>query len=497
MKKKKKSELFITETKQKVLIIDTRQYFQVDFLKAAMIFLVIFDHMVSWGVKSNIAVTLWERISIPVFLVIMGFNMGISFQRKGDQSLKELYSWNYFKSKILRYIVPFLVLYGFSTLLGLILYQFNISEMYHGQYYPSHGFMNLFIGILPFWGPGNWFLPLIFQSIIILPLLYKALTKKPNLTLILCFIIEIAMHLAIFFFIGNLYPGSVISWSKIHMLNMFMTSILFYLPAIGFGMWFSFGYKLEQNRNFFMWIIYPISLAFICAYQFFGFRIMIGGVPLLRGDYHFLISPYSAFLFLLAMKCLPQNSDNKFSHVISLIGRSTYHILLTQILGYGIIYALRGTHYLIDVGFTFLDALNLIYAWLLFISFGILWFKIDQEKNLIRRLLYYINFFLIFSVIIFFIYVTLIPPEFDWVPLPLIIILIYALIGLTISFVTKKPIRTTTIALWTSFLVYDFFITILYIAILPPTEYLIQNISISTFFVFVVIGTVLDYTIKN
>ncbi|MFW9940056.1 MAG: acyltransferase family protein [Candidatus Thorarchaeota archaeon] len=497
MEKKQISELLITETDNEILERNTKEFFQVDFLKAAMIFLVIFDHMVSWGIKSDIGVALWERISIPVFLVIMGFNMGISFQRKGDLSLKKLYSWSYFKSKILRYIFPFLVLYGFSTLLGLILYQFNISEMYHRQYYPSHGFINLFIGILPFWGPGNWFIPLVFQSILILPLLYKALTKKPILTLILCFIIEIAMQLVIFFFIGNLYPGGVISWPKVHILNIFMTSILFYLPAIGLGMWFSFGYKLEQNRNFFMWIIYPISLAFICAHQFFGFRIMIGELPLLRGDYHFLIVPYSAFLFLLAMKFLPQNSDNKFSQVISLIGKSTYHILLTQILGYGIIYALRGTHYLIDVGFTFLDALNLIYAWLIFISFGILWFKIDQEKNLIRRLLYYINFFLIFSVIIFFIFETLIPPEFDWVPLPLIIILIYAVIGLTISFATKKPIRTTTIALWTSFLVYNFLITILYIDILPSTEYLIQNISISIFFVLVVIGTVLDYIFRK
>ena len=82
-------------------------FFQVDFLKAVMIFLVIFDHIVYWDIKSNIGVTLWERISIPVFLVIMGFNMGYSFQQKGELSLKELYSWSYFKRKILHYFVPF------------------------------------------------------------------------------------------------------------------------------------------------------------------------------------------------------------------------------------------------------------------------------------------------------------------------------------------------------------------------------------------------------
>ena len=75
-------------------------FFQIDFLKASMIFLVIFDHMVSWNIKSDIGVALWERISIPVFLVILGFNMGHSFRGQGELSLRQLYSWRYFKKKI-------------------------------------------------------------------------------------------------------------------------------------------------------------------------------------------------------------------------------------------------------------------------------------------------------------------------------------------------------------------------------------------------------------
>jgi len=57
-------------------------FFQVDVLKTIMIFLVIFDHTIPWDIKDHLGVALWERISIPVFLVIMGFNMGLSFQKK-------------------------------------------------------------------------------------------------------------------------------------------------------------------------------------------------------------------------------------------------------------------------------------------------------------------------------------------------------------------------------------------------------------------------------
>lgn len=62
------SEIALVETEKKISEKSEEAFFQIDFLKAAMIFLVIFDHMVSWNIKSEIGVTLWERISIPVFL---------------------------------------------------------------------------------------------------------------------------------------------------------------------------------------------------------------------------------------------------------------------------------------------------------------------------------------------------------------------------------------------------------------------------------------------
>ena len=123
-------------------------FFQIDFLKAVMIFLVIFDHFVSWNIKGDIGVALWERISIPVFLVILGFNMGHSFRGQGDKSLKQLYSCSYFKKKSLRYIIPFLILYAVSTFIGLFMYGFNFVAMYDTQYYPSHGIINLFYFIV-------------------------------------------------------------------------------------------------------------------------------------------------------------------------------------------------------------------------------------------------------------------------------------------------------------------------------------------------------------
>jgi len=454
------NETILQDLEQEAIDGRKSNYFQIDFLKAAMIFLVIFDHFVAWSIKSEIGVALWERISIPVFLVVMGFNMGLSFKGKEALSLKVLYSWSYFKKKIKRYILPFLIIYVVSTFIGLFMYGFDLEAMYYGQFYPDHGLINFIMGIMPFWGPGNWFLPVIFQSILIMPLLYKLFTKKPVITLILTLIVEIAMQITVFLFIGE-----ITSLEEVHLIGMFMNSVPFYLSAVGLGMWFSFGHKLTIKRNWFMWIIFPISLIYIIANQFFNFRFRIDGVLLLRGDYHFLVFPYSAMLVLLALRYLPQKSDWRISKSISLIGKSTYHILLTQILGYGMIAAWWGTHYGMDVPFNPFDIIDLVALWILFIWFGILWYKIDRQEDLIRRILYYFNFFIIFTCLLFLSFWS----QGFWVPIPLMIISVYAIAALIIHYVIKRPLTIPILSVCTGFLVINFILMILQVGVSLPS----------------------------
>jgi hypothetical protein len=411
----------------------------------------------------------------------MGFNMGLSFKGKEDLSLKELYSWSYFKKKIIRYIIPFLIIYVVSTFIGLFMYGFDFEAMYNGQFYPNHGIINLIMGILPFWGPGNWFLPVIFQSILIMPLLYKAFTKNPLVTLRLTFIIEIAMQIIVFFVIGE-----ITSWEEVHYLGIFMNSILFYLSAVGLGMWFSFGHKLTSERNRFMLYLFLISLVYIIAYQFYNFRLRLDGVPLLRGDYHFLVFPYSAVLVLLALRFLPQKSEWRISKSISLIGKSTYHILLTQILGYGMITAWWGTHYGMNVPFNPFDIIDLVGLWILFIWFGIMWYKIDRQEDLIRRILYYFNFFIIFvSLLLLSFWI-----QGFWVPIPLMIISVYAIAALIIHYAIKRPLTIRILGVWTGFLVISFISMILQVEVFLQSEFWILLIPIGAYLIFAIIYTV-------
>lgn len=77
-------------------------------LKAIMLALVIMDHSFTHQFLHQYYSSFWERISIPILMIIMGFNMGYSFHQRSVNSLKELYSFKYFEAKLRRYMIPYL-----------------------------------------------------------------------------------------------------------------------------------------------------------------------------------------------------------------------------------------------------------------------------------------------------------------------------------------------------------------------------------------------------
>ena len=97
------------------------------------------------------------------------------------------------------------------------------------------------------------------------------------------------------------------------------------------------------------------------------------------GDYNFLSFPYSAFLFLIVMKIFPKNPESKFSKIIKKISKSTYHILLFQILYFSIAY-----HFWFSIADGF-DSHPIDYLWyyplnlLITITGGIIWQTLESK----------------------------------------------------------------------------------------------------------------------
>ena len=378
-----------------------KNYFQVDIMKAWMIFLVILDHSTTHDFLSQYGSALWERIAIPGFVVIMGFNLGISFKEKGITTLKEAYSNEYFVSKMKRYIIPYIILYFIQTIIYLFVNVIFHPLLIDNGNYDFSGYVML--GYTPFWGPGMWFIPALFGSILVFPLLYICYKKTPITTFIACFIIEWIMHNLAF----NLYPSP--GWFT---RQFFSTHIFYMFSGIGMGLWISDDHELNSPRNVIItWILLPLSLIYLIIYAIFGFgglwQIMYEfGFGWIGGDYNFLSFPYTVILFLIILKIFPKNLENKYSKIIKKISRSTYHILLVQILYFSIAY-----HF----WFSIADGFNshpIDYLWYyplnLLITFtgGIIWQTLESKfyKKINENKIYGIIYKILFSLaVVFFI----------------------------------------------------------------------------------------------
>ncbi|MHA1614870.1 MAG: acyltransferase family protein [Candidatus Thorarchaeota archaeon] len=310
-------------------------YFQLDALKAIAIAFVIMDHSLTWEIKGAIGSIFWERLSIPFFLIVMGFNMAYSFKYSGAASLQELYSWESFKRKFKRYVIPFAVLYLGSILVGMATGLLTFNEY-------------TLLGTLPFWGPGNWFIAVLFGSIVVFPAIYWIFKEHPILTVVLCFLGEIVLQAIMYIW----FPYPIESALGEFIVSAIRLNIIFFLPAVGLGLWFSKGYDLGEKRNWSMYIYLPISVIFMVDYVTITpgtFRGILGSIPFIgdfftfvqefiRGDYTLIFYGYAAFLFLLAMMLIPEKATGSFQGFVQRVGRASYHILLFQIFYMSILY---------------------------------------------------------------------------------------------------------------------------------------------------------------
>ena len=303
-------------------------YFQLEVLKAIAIAFVVMDHSLTWEIKGAMGNIFWERLSIPFFLIVMGFNLGVSSKYRNMNSFENLYSLDYFKRKIKRYILPFIILYMGSIILGVTFGYIDTSEY-------------LLLGFLPFWGPGNWFIPLLFGSIIVFPVIYWLFDKLPLVTVGFCFLSELILQ----YILSLLYPATSSVFDSF-IITAIRVNTLFFLPAIGLGLWFSRGFNIKDKRNWFIFPYLGISVFFMFDYQ----SGIISSIPgtfgelisriqeFIIGDYTLLFYGYAAFFFLVAMVVVSPTPSGPVTRFVQRIGRSTYHILLFQIFWMSIVY---------------------------------------------------------------------------------------------------------------------------------------------------------------
>ncbi len=295
-----------------------KDFQQIDVIKGFAIISVIILHSVDEKalLKTYSVLHIWQ--AVPIFMVLMGLNTGMSvFNKKPEFS--ELYTKTYFKKKFDRIVVPFLIIFGLSIVLGFIWYW--LTDQYKIEFRTSN-----LMGVLPVPGPGNYFITLTFQSILLLPIIKYGFKWHPFATIISLVVLEVAFLLLS----DNL---------QLFTRNKYLYSAAFprYFSAIAFGLVLS---KLVFRQARATKITLIASTALISGVYLL--EIMYGdlNLPLIKEEWktqNVLTFSYAAFAIFLLFKALPSQSNFKFLKFLAVLGKSSYHIFLIQIIYFGLI----------------------------------------------------------------------------------------------------------------------------------------------------------------
>lgn len=147
-----------------------------DNVKGVCILFVVITHF-SWNLEEIWAMffPFWIDMAVPIFMIISGYVYALSFSRKKVNCLVDAYNANYIICKIIKYTVPYTIIFGIEIYLEEIRLKQNIN---------IHGIVTLFFqgGM----GPGSYYYPMLLQLVFIFPIVYFII-KKYKFGILLCF----------------------------------------------------------------------------------------------------------------------------------------------------------------------------------------------------------------------------------------------------------------------------------------------------------------------
>lgn len=283
---------------------------EIDIIKGLCIFSVIVIHTVPRELLYGALYPfhLWQ--AVPMFIILMGFNAVRSAERRGLSRLSDFYNRAYLGKQFTRLVVPVLLIYALSSLLSIWLTDT-----------PYFGYQTLLLKF-PMTGPGNYYVSIVLQFILLFPLLYVFYKKHPVAMIVTCFVIDI---------IFQLMSNNDVMMDEHY--YMYTGNILRYVSALALGMWITKKLDLFSKRNAFIVIGFVCSFLYIWLVDYTNWQ--LDAFPQRWRSQTVLSFFYPLVLVILMIKYYPSGLKGAVAKFIALLGRASYHIFLVQILYFG------------------------------------------------------------------------------------------------------------------------------------------------------------------
>ncbi len=285
--------------------MDTRNH-NIDILKAMAMFGVIFIHCVPRELlyASFAPYHIWQ--AVPVFMLLAGFNTANSYRKRNFESLEEFYNPSFIYKKVERLIFPFAAVW-----VGQIVLHFIFKD--------GVNFRELPISFITGgWGPGSYFVPIIVQATLILPLIYLLMKKNLNVMTFVLLLISLILEL-------------ICLWLDVSR-ELYRIIIVRYVFALTLGVWLAFNYK---NINF-KWLMpfAMLSVIYITGVNYFELTLIMEPVWLSQHAPAFF---YTLLFTIVCLKAYKVKGRHFISRLPIKVGQASYHIFLTQMVYFWVI----------------------------------------------------------------------------------------------------------------------------------------------------------------
>lgn len=290
---------------------------QIDLLKGIAIVGVLLLHSlpVSW-LRDGLSVYYIGQ-AVPVFVILSGLNGTASLWRLGQAGPAQVYSTRYLLSRLDRIYVPFLIIFVASVMLAVSAGRLTAGAV-----------SGPVVGLLPYSGPGNYYVAFAIQFALLFPLYYVAYRRSAWATTVAAFVIgmafvAVAPHIAAF--------------TRSPYTYVYAASILRFLPFLALGA--ILGDRMLHGRGVpaWWWAAGSIGVIYLAIVHF-----NVNAFPLDDRDWRpwgetFLSAFYPALIVAAGLRWLPSAVRGALWGGLASLGVASYEIFLVQILYFGVL----------------------------------------------------------------------------------------------------------------------------------------------------------------
>lgn len=288
-----------------------RRFDQIDLLKALAIVAVVSQHGLPFSERLDSYGSLWTDQAVPVFIVLTGLLLA-RFDKVGPLPWRGLDAPGYLKRRAARLLVPFSVTWVAALAVGLLV----VGSIYLGAL--------TLLGALPVVGPGNYYIPVAVQLVLLTPAVAWAMRRWVGPTLVVCLALNVGFEL-VWTRAGLVHGGSSAF--------VYDAISLRYLFLLALGVWLAVA--APRTWRDLRWLLVGAAVAVAYLLVEHGHTgALLGFAPGFERRTNFIAACYPVLLVALGLRWLPASAPRALKPAVTL-GRASYHVFLTQIVWFG------------------------------------------------------------------------------------------------------------------------------------------------------------------